>query len=145
MPHAIVTYIISLTSIPPWEIIRYMVHELDGGWWMCMSSIMLGWLGAITTHGREMLTRSNLCELSFFEGICFLGGVEGFFFPKLGWMKWGEVGFGDFSFPSGLFLHIFGVFWVGRDAIFSIPKGFFWGGVGRVWLFLKGGVGWGGV
>ncbi len=51
MSHGIVAYIISLTSIQPWEIIRYMVHELNGGWWMCMSTTMLGWFGATTTHG----------------------------------------------------------------------------------------------
>ncbi len=39
-------------------------------------------------------------------------------------MKWG---LGIFLFQGGLFLHIWGVFWVGRGAVFSIPKGFFFG------------------
>lgn len=137
MPHAIVTYIISLTSIPPWEIIRYMVQELDDGQWMCMSFTLLGWLGATTIHGWEILT---WFELSFFQGICFLGGVEGFFFQS--WVGWDDVkwGLGIFLFQGRLFLHIWGVFWVGRCAIFfPFQRGFFLGGVGRVWLFLKGG------
>jgi hypothetical protein len=44
-------------------------------------------------------------------------------------VKWG---LGIFLFQGGLFLHIWGVFWVGRGVIFFHSKGvFFWVGWGE--------------